>query len=79
MCDRCKEYANSMDSTGYMYCPMCGEKLTRPSYKYSKTYWAYVDTLEQYSDEWRRIIDLGQQWYSQGLDLDECIKDIING
>jgi hypothetical protein len=79
MCKDCNSIAEMMGETNYQYCPMCGEQLVPPNHKYSKTYWEYVDTLEQYSDEWRRIIDLGQLWHSQGLDLDECIKDIIKG
>ena len=45
------------------------------------TFWDYVKTLNQYSDEWRFAMELGEEYYRSGKDPDKYIdeiKDAIN-
>ena len=83
MCDRCNEILEHNDDLCYRFCPHCGEQL-KPNDDDDDdskqiTYWGYMESLEPNSDEWRRVLALGQYWHSQEMDLDECIKEIIKG
>ena len=43
-----------------------------------KTFWAYVDTLEDDSDNWRYAMQLGQKYHNAGKNPDEYLEEIIN-
>lgn len=42
-----------------------------------KTFWAYVDTLEDNSDDWRYAMQLGQKYHKVGKNPDEYLEEII--
>ena len=50
--------------------------MPKPS-KEPKTFWEYVDTLEDGSDKWRIAIDLGSKYYKAGKNPDEYLEEII--
>ncbi len=41
------------------------------------TFWDYVSTLENGSDEWKIAIDLGSKYHKEGKNPDEYIEEII--
>ena len=42
-----------------------------------KTFWDYVDTLEDGSDDWRYVMQLGQKYHNEGKNPDEYLEEII--
>lgn len=42
-----------------------------------KTFWDYVDTLEDGSDDWRYAMQLGQKYHNEGKNPDEYLEEII--
>ncbi len=42
-----------------------------------KTFWDYVDTLEDGSDDWRYAMQLGQKYHNAGKNPDEYLEEII--
>lgn len=42
----------------------------------SETFWEYVRTLKEYSDEWRLAMEIGQQYHDSGKNLDDYLKEI---
>jgi hypothetical protein len=45
--------------------------------KEPKTFWEYIDTLEDGSDDWRYAIQLGQKYHKTGKNPDEYLEEII--
>ena len=43
-----------------------------------KTFWDYIDTLKDGSDEWRIAMDLGSKYHNEGKNPDNYIDEIIN-
>ena len=43
-----------------------------------KTFWDYVDTLEDGTDEWRIAMKLGQKYHNEGKNPDNYVNEIIN-
>jgi hypothetical protein len=41
------------------------------------TFWDYVDTLEDGSDDWRYAMQLGQKLHNEGKNPDEYLEEII--
>ena len=41
------------------------------------TFWNYVDTLEDGSDDWRYAMQLGQKYHNAGKNPDEYLEEII--
>lgn len=41
------------------------------------TFWDYVDTLEDGSDDWRYAMQLGQKYHNAGKNPDEYLDEII--
>ena len=41
------------------------------------TFWGYVETLKDGTDEWRKAIDLGGKYHRQGKDPDKYLDEII--
>lgn len=41
------------------------------------TFWGYVDTLEDGSDDWRYAMQLGQKYHNAGKNPDEYLGEII--
>ena len=41
------------------------------------TFWDYVDTLEDGSDDWRYVMQLGQKYHNEGKNPDEYLEEII--
>ena len=41
------------------------------------TFWGYVDTLEDGSDDWRYAMQLGQKYHNAGKNPDEYLDEII--
>ena len=41
------------------------------------TFWDYVNTLENGSDEWKIAIDLGSKYHKEGKNPDEYLEEII--
>lgn len=81
MCNECKiftekgKYYCPESETPFKYCPFCGEPLKEQ--KYSSKFWSYVESLEQGSDRWREIMNLGNFWFTEGYDLDERIEQYL--
>lgn len=42
------------------------------------TFWEYVDTLEDETDKWRKVMDLGSKYHKAGKNPDEYLEEIIN-
>ena len=42
-----------------------------------KTFWDYVDTLEDGSDDWRYAMQLGQKYHNEKKNPDEYLEEII--
>lgn len=42
-----------------------------------KTFWDYIDTLKDGSDEWRIAMDLGAKYHREGKNPDNYINEII--
>ena len=42
------------------------------------TFWGYVDTLEDGSDDWRYAMQIGSKYYKAGKNPDEYLSEIIN-
>lgn len=45
--------------------------------KESKFY-QYVNSLEHGSEEWMKVMNLGNYWFTEGMDIDEKIEQYIN-
>lgn len=43
-----------------------------------KSFWDYIDTLEDGTDEWRIAMDLGTKYHKDGKNPDEYLEEIIN-
>lgn len=41
------------------------------------SFWGYIDTLEDGSDKWRKVIDLGSKYHKSGKNPDEYLDEII--
>lgn len=41
------------------------------------TFWDYLDTLEDGSDDWRYAMQLGQKYHNAGKNPDEYLEEII--
>lgn len=41
------------------------------------TFWGYVDTLEDGSDDWRYAMQIGSKYYKAGKNPDEYLDEII--
>ena len=41
------------------------------------TFWDYVDTLEDGSDDWRYAMQLGQKYHNAGKNPDDYLEEII--
>ena len=42
------------------------------------SFWDYVDTLKDGSDDWRIAMDLGTKYHKEGKNPDEYLEEIIN-
>ena len=42
-----------------------------------KSFWDYIDTLEDGTDEWRIAMDLGTKYHKEGKNPDEYLDEII--